>query len=506
MTHRDVGILASECYFPSTYVSQEELEAFDGKKPGHYVKGLGQEKMGFTGAGEDINSVMMNAVSNLLEKYNVDPAELGYLGVGTETLTDKSKSTKTSLMQLLPEEHRDLAGVTHLNACFGGTSALWEALCYLSSPFAEKGKKAVVVMGDIAVYAPGPARCTGGAGAVALLLGEDAPLVFDTVRSSYCEDAYDFYKPFQHTLPSEYPTVDGPLSNTCYLRAVDKCFQTYAKKFQHQYGEEFSVFGNTAATPQHVLFHQPYAKLVQKSFGRLLYNDLQRDVNITDPAMLSIASEFQGIAPEDTYTNRDLDKACVNASRERYERDVFPYTYAGRQLGNSYTGSLYFALLSLIAQSDRKEMKDDRVLMFSYGSGLMASMFSLKVKGSLKEQRETCDLENRLAKRKQVSPEEFSETLLEREQFHAATNFSVPEPPATLAPGSFYLSGIDDLSRRTYEKAPMAAAAANSVPLQAAASARGLHTSAHAKPYRFSSAQQTRFSKPLALLRRVARR
>jgi hydroxymethylglutaryl-CoA synthase len=37
----------------------------------------------------------------------------------------------------------------------------------------------LVVAGDIAVYATGNARCTGGAGAVAMLLGTDAPLIFD---------------------------------------------------------------------------------------------------------------------------------------------------------------------------------------------------------------------------------------------------------------------------------------------------------------------------------------
>lgn len=41
------------------------------------------------------------------------------------------------------------------------------------------GRYAMVVAGDIAVYSTGNARCTGGAGAVALLIGKDAPLVFD---------------------------------------------------------------------------------------------------------------------------------------------------------------------------------------------------------------------------------------------------------------------------------------------------------------------------------------
>ena len=54
---------------------------------------------------------------------------------------------------------------------------------------------AVAVTGDIAIYASGPARPTGGAGAVAMLIGPNAPLVLDRgLRASHFEHAYDFYK------------------------------------------------------------------------------------------------------------------------------------------------------------------------------------------------------------------------------------------------------------------------------------------------------------------------
>lgn len=41
------------------------------------------------------------------------------------------------------------------------------------------GRYALVVCGDIAVYEAGPARPTGGCGAVAMLIGPDAPLVLE---------------------------------------------------------------------------------------------------------------------------------------------------------------------------------------------------------------------------------------------------------------------------------------------------------------------------------------
>lgn len=45
------------------------------------------------------------------------------------------------------------------------------------------------------MYPKGPARPTGGAGAIAILVGPNAPLVFDNVRSTFMDEAYDFYKP-----------------------------------------------------------------------------------------------------------------------------------------------------------------------------------------------------------------------------------------------------------------------------------------------------------------------
>lgn len=41
------------------------------------------------------------------------------------------------------------------------------------------GRYAMVVCGDIAVYPSGNARPTGGAGAVAMLIGPEAPLVLE---------------------------------------------------------------------------------------------------------------------------------------------------------------------------------------------------------------------------------------------------------------------------------------------------------------------------------------
>lgn len=59
---------------------------------------------------------------------------MGRLEVGTETLLDKSKSTKTVLMQLFSHfGNNDIEGVTSINACYGGTNALFNTLNWIQS-------------------------------------------------------------------------------------------------------------------------------------------------------------------------------------------------------------------------------------------------------------------------------------------------------------------------------------------------------------------------------------
>lgn len=57
-----------------------------------------------------------------------------------------------------------------------------------------------MVAADIAVYEKGPARCTGGAGAIAMLIGPKAKITFTPERFSFIENQYDFYKPNPSTL------------------------------------------------------------------------------------------------------------------------------------------------------------------------------------------------------------------------------------------------------------------------------------------------------------------
>ena len=303
-----VGILAMEVYFPQAYVTQKDLEVANNVSQGKYTLGLGQDSMAFAaGDREDINSVCLSAVHSLLDKYELSPKDIGRLEVGTESLVDKSKSSKTVLMRLF-EGNTDIEGVTTVNACYGGTAAVLNSCAWVDSE-AWDGRLALVVAADIAVYAEGPARPTGGCGAVAILIGRNAPLVLNLkTRVTHSSDVWDFFKP---RLDSEYPEVNGALSQTCYLKALDDCYTRFMKKQQAQ-GGSFSCDSVDA-----FLFHSPYNKLVQKSFGRLLYLDIRHGKREADAV-----ADWADVDIAVTYEDKGLETALKKLSAPVYKEKV----------------------------------------------------------------------------------------------------------------------------------------------------------------------------------------
>jgi len=230
------------------------------------------------------------------------------------------------------------------------------------------GRFGIVVSADIAVYAKGSARPTGGIGAIAILVGPNAPLAFDDVRSTFIDNAYDFYKPVPN---SEYPTVDGHLSINVYLNALQQCYTGFKEKckLRHRGWEpkyhDFDYF----------CFHTPFSKMVQKSFFNLVLQDIVTYKEQAFPKEL--VEEMRAVGfKADVEGTKILMKHFGKDWKDKCERSLL----LAKQLGNIYTGSLYNGILSLIADKSI-DLKQKKVLMFSYGSGCAASMFLIRVNG-----------------------------------------------------------------------------------------------------------------------------
>lgn len=452
---QNIGIKAIEIYFPSQCVDQAELEKFDGVSQGKYTIGLGQTKMSFCDDREDIYSFALTALSNLLSKYQIDTNSIGRLEVGTETILDKSKSVKSVLMQLFGD-NTSIEGVDTVNACYGGTNAVFNSINWVESS-AWDGRDAIVVTGDIALYAKGNARPTGGAGAVAMLIGPNAPIVVEPgLRGSYMQHTYDFYKP---DLTSEYPIVDGQFSIRCYTEAVDGCYKAYNKREAtlKALANGHATNGNhdedaETKTPldrfDYMAFHAPTCKLVSKSFARMLYNDYL--ANPSASVFAEVPAELREMEYEKSLTDKLVEKTFMGLTKKRFVERVQPSIEVATMCGNMYCASVYGGLVSLLSNVDSANLQGKRIGVFSYGSGLASSLFSLRVKGSTDGIQKTLNLKERLAARRTVAPEVYDEMCDLRKKAHLQKSYTPSGSPDTIAKGVYYLESVDDMFRRKY--------------------------------------------------------
>lgn len=448
----NIGIKAIEIYFPSQCVDQAELEKFDGIPAGKYTIGLGQTKMSFCDDREDIYSLSLTVLSKLLSKYQIDTSTIGRLEVGTETILDKSKSVKSVLMQLFGD-NTNIEGVDTVNACYGGTNAVFNAVNWVESSGWD-GRDAIVVTGDIALYAKGNARPTGGAGVVAMLIGPNAPIVVEPgLRGSYMQHAYDFYKP---DLASEYPVVDGHFSLKCYTEAVDACYKAYNKREQtlksavngHANGEK-----SEAATGldrfDYMSFHAPTCKLVAKSYARMLYNDYLSDP--TAAVFSEVPAELKDMEYNQSLSDRVVEKTFMGLTKKRFNERVQPSIEVPTNCGNMYCASVYGGLVGLLSSINSETLQGKRIGVFSYGSGLASSLFSLRIKGSTEFIQKNLNIKERLAERLVLAPEVYEEYCELRKKAHLQKSYTPSGKVENIAKGVYYLESVDDMFRRKYQ-------------------------------------------------------
>lgn len=379
--------------------------------------------MAVCGVAEDAISISLNAFSRLLTRFNLSANQIGRIEVGSESNPDRAKSIKSHLMSLLGR--CSVSGSDNVQACYGGTAALLNAAAWLESSQWDEGKYAVVVAGDVAVYDSGAARATGGAGAVAILLarGQDAAIKLEPRFGHYATHIYDFYKPDPMT---EYPKVDGQLSVTAYLQSALNAYSDWLRKGVDVVKEHDSK--SISDRFDQLIFHSPYSKIVYKAFCQLqLFDGARLKIQNMNDLLVERIDELDGLFREKVEGNLEFSKV----------------------LGNSYCASVFFNLLCALIKSQDQS----RIAVFSYGSGSMATFFSLKFSGEratwLNDLQST--IESQLNDRIKMSPIEYELSMNRREKMHGISNWKGSESELKdFKSGTFYLSQIDSEYRRFY--------------------------------------------------------
>ena len=103
------------------------------------------------------------------------------------------------------------------------------------------------------------------------------------------------------------------------------------------------------------------------------------------------------------------------------------------------------------------ELIGKRVILFSYGSGLAASMYSVRVTGTtspdsrlMKAVSHLQGIHGRLASRKVVPPTMFENIMKLREDTHHKASYQPVGDCGDLFPGTFFLTSVDEKYRRSY--------------------------------------------------------
>ncbi|MBA0845232.1 hypothetical protein Goarm_023014 [Gossypium armourianum] len=149
-------------------------------------------------------------------------------------------------------------------------------------------------------------------------------------------------------------------------------------------------------------------------------------------------------------------QASQQVSKPLYDAKVQPTTLIPKQVGNMYTASLYAAFASLL-HNKNSELAGKRVILFSYGSGLTATMFSLRLHEgqhpfSLSNIATVMNIAGKLKSRHEFAPEKFVETMHLMEHRYGAKDFVTSKDCSLLSPGTYYLTEVDSKYRRFYAK------------------------------------------------------
>mgnify|MGYP003304989991 FL=1 len=357
---------------------------------------------------QSVYTMAATAVMRLIEQYDVDPARVKFLGLGTESSTDNSAGAiiiKGMVDQALtaqgkPPIARSCEVPEFKHACLGGVYGMKSAIRHLALDGA--GGQAIVVCADIAEYQRGSSgEPTQGAGAVAMLLEENPTLAaVDLINSGSASDyrIMDFRKPMlrfcgqdrseSHHI-QDFPVFNGKYSTTCY---IDETLHALNDMYEKR-GLDAADYLRSLET---VFLHRPYRRMPETGWA-IAYLFALGGGDAADRGELASYCYEAGVEPDALLAEMNSKPPIVSlAEQERLNYEAYPLTMAvfrifraARRyrreildklalgsdtmldLGNLYTAALpawIAAGLEQAADEDR-DLADQEILTLGYGSG-----------------------------------------------------------------------------------------------------------------------------------------
>ncbi len=405
-----VGIDAMAFHGPECFLEMSDLAHARGVDPAKYIKGLGQCQMAVASPCEDTVTMAASAGAKALANFNIDPADIGTLIVGTETGVDHSKPAAVYVHELLGLANNCRTFETK-HACYGAMAGLTSAMDWINAGRAH-GKKALIIASDIARYGLGtPGEPTQGAGAVAMVISAGPRLLAldANVFGDYTRQVMDFWRP----LYSKHAFADGHYSIDCYLDALSACWDDAQAKA--------GIAANHRLPALDACFyHVPFTRMAAKAHTRHWEAELGRKLGADDEAhQMTIA--------------------------DSYQVQVAPWLGLNAAVGNIYTGSLFLALIDYLRQLDASD-KDRTISLFSYGSGCGAALCFADVVAGAADWASALDPQPELDRRRRLDIEQYEQLVRAGEEADA-NGTDVADPKHWGLSGDILYTGTVDHQR-----------------------------------------------------------
>ena len=421
MAEPEIGISGFACYLPRYRVPLAEWCRWTGDSWDKVQAVIGT---GFRMRGPNENAYTMaaTAVMRLIDQFDVDPGDVGFLGLGTESSTDNSagavivKGMVNRALRLLgrPALSRACEVPEFKHACLGGVYALKAAARYLALD--GRGRKAIVVCADVAEYERATSgEPTQGAGAVAMLVEASPTLLTLELNLSGSASDYrgpDFRKPFlrfmqqaptEFAQPRDFPVFNGKYSTTCYVDEVLAASRSMFERLAPAAGGPGVRPAEFMRSLRATFLHRPYQRMAETGLVMSYLLALALG-NASDRSELADYAERAGVdaAALKAELGRQPDVYALveeqNLSAELYPlasqtarvfRDTPRFaelmtTLGSRgmqEVGNLYTASLpaWMAAGFEEAAGSGLALDHGRILTLGYGSGDAAEAIPMRV-------------------------------------------------------------------------------------------------------------------------------
>ncbi|MEM9455401.1 MAG: hydroxymethylglutaryl-CoA synthase [Myxococcota bacterium] len=423
------------------------------------------------GPRQNAYTMAADAVLDLIDRYDVDPADVGMLALGTESSTDNAAGAV--IVRGMVDQALGARGQAPLSrccevpefkhACLGGVYGLKAAARYLATD--GRGRRAIVVTSDIAEYERGSTgEQTQGAGAVAMLL-DTRPDLFELdlsrAGSSSAYRGVDFRKPFaRHFIadyardtqrPHDFPVFNGPYSTRCYIDAT-------MQALGHMLGRTGEGYDELLQRVAAVICHRPYQQMPQQALAaaqiwswardeaRGELDDLCESAGL-DPdrvrAQVTATPDLWSVVQREGLDADPLAEALGAARAFRksarfaawVERHMSLGDEIVQDLGNLYAASLPGWLGAAFEDAHARELDwaGQRLLALGYGSGDAAEAMELRVVGHWQPAAAKLGFRQALA----------GAVDLERHQYEALHDGADPQLPE-VAPARFEVARVGE--------------------------------------------------------------